>query len=30
MPGAHQNRSITAPPQLNREEKIWWKARRPR
>jgi len=27
MPGAHQNRSVTPPPQLHRGEVIWWKAR---
>jgi len=27
MPGAHQNPSITPPPQLDRGEEIWWKAR---
>jgi len=27
MPGAHQNRSITLPPQLDRGEDTLWKAR---
>jgi len=27
MPGAHQNRSVTPPPQLDQGKEVWWNAR---